>query len=93
GLDTRFSIEKIRSAWGLCNKLWNIARYINMLDDDNVSEPSVADIWINNKLKTLQNKISKAMNKYELTIAGSELSNFIFNDFSSWYILNSSMYH
>ncbi|AXJ68270.1 valine--tRNA ligase [Mycoplasmopsis bovis] len=86
GLDTRFSIEKIRSAWGLCNKLWNIARYINMLDDDNVSEPSVADIWINNKLKTLQNKISKAMNKYELTIAGSELSNFIFNDFSSWYI-------
>ncbi len=86
GLDTRFSIKKIRSAWGLCNKLWNIARYINMLDDDNVSEPSAADIWINNKLKTLQNKISKAMNKYELTIAGSELSNFIFNDFSSWYI-------
>ncbi len=32
GLDTRFSIKKIRSAWGLCNKLWNIARYINMLE-------------------------------------------------------------
>ncbi|EIN14961.1 Valyl-tRNA synthetase [Mycoplasmopsis agalactiae 14628] len=86
GLDTRFSLEKVRVAWGLCNKLWNISRYIEMLDDDSNSKPSAADIWINNKLKHLQNKITKAMNRYELTIAGTELSNFIYNDFSSWYI-------
>ncbi|MCE6115011.1 valine--tRNA ligase [Mycoplasmopsis agalactiae] len=86
GLDTRFSLEKVRVAWGLCNKLWNIARYIDMLDYDSNSKPSAADIWINNKLKHLQNKITKAMNRYELTVAGSELSNFIYNDFSSWYI-------
>ncbi|MBZ4218504.1 valine--tRNA ligase [Mycoplasma tauri] len=86
GFDTRFSYEKVKSAWNLCNKLWNIARYINMLDDDKTIRKSPADLWINNKLKMLQNKINKAMSKYELTIIGTDISNFVFNDFSSWYI-------
>lgn len=86
GMDIRYSTEKIKAAWALCNKLWNIARYIEMLDDIKTSKPSVADLWINNKLVKLQNKISKALKKYELTIIGTEISNFIYNDFSSWYI-------
>ncbi|WP_029513827.1 valine--tRNA ligase [Mycoplasmopsis primatum] len=86
GLDTRFSTEKVKSAWALCNKLWNIARYIYMLDDDNSVKASPADVWISNKLKVLQSKINKAMYKYEFTIVGTELSSFIYNDFSSWYI-------
>ncbi|WP_027120673.1 valine--tRNA ligase [Mycoplasmopsis lipofaciens] len=85
GLDIRYSEEKIKSAWALCNKIWNITRYIQSLPNDNNSI-NPADIWINNKLVNLKKKIDKSMKNYELTVVGSELSKFIYNDFSSWYI-------
>lgn len=87
GLDIRFSKNKLKSAWALNNKLWNISRYIIQLPNDtkklNLTD---ADKWINNKLLQLQNTIKKNMRKYEFTIIGSEISKFIFNDFSSWYV-------
>lgn len=85
GLDIRFSTEKIRAGWALCNKLWNIARYIQNLPDDN-NDISPADYWINNQLFELNQKIETAFEKYELTIIGYELNKFIYTDFSSWYI-------
>ncbi|MBU4691399.1 valine--tRNA ligase [Mycoplasma sp. ES3225-GEN-MYC] len=86
GLDIRYSTEKIKSAWGLCNKIWNIARYIQNLPEDNNKKPSQADRWINNKLVKLNKTIDKAFEKYELTIIGYELNKFIYSDFSSWYV-------
>ncbi|MCR8966592.1 valine--tRNA ligase [Mycoplasma zalophidermidis] len=86
GLDIRYSTEKIKSAWGLCNKIWNIARYIQNLPEDNNKKPSQADHWINNKLVKLNKTIDNAFEKYELTIIGYELNKFIYNDFSSWYV-------
>ncbi|UUD35048.1 valine--tRNA ligase [Mycoplasmopsis caviae] len=86
GLDIRYSSEKINSAWALCNKLWNIARYIQLLPNDKENKRTSADIWIHNKLVALKKKVDKAMQNYEFTIIGSELSKFIYNDFSSWYV-------
>lgn len=86
GQDINFSIEKIESAWSLCNKLWNIARFIKNSNDDNLQETSLADKWINNKLVELKKIIDDKMCKYEFTIIGKEIKQFIYNDFSSWYI-------
>ena len=86
GLDIRYSKEKIQASWALCNKLWNIARYIQALPEDNKTKAGAADLWINNKLAQVEAKLDKAMKNYELTIVGSELSKFIYNDFSSWYV-------
>lgn len=86
GLDIPYSKEKITSAWGLCNKLWNIARYIQLLPEDQENKKTAADIWIHNKLVALKKRIDKAMQNYEFTIVGTELSKFIYNDFSSWYV-------
>lgn len=85
GQDINFSTKKLESAWSLCNKLWNISRYIDQMEDKNASI-SDSDKWIVNKLLTLKNSIDKKMNKYEFTIIGKEVSDFIYNDFSSWYI-------
>ncbi|WP_029906483.1 valine--tRNA ligase [Mycoplasmopsis opalescens] len=86
GLDIRFNEQKIEAAWGLGNKLWNIARFIESLPNDNNSKLSIYDKWINNQLNKLQLKISKAFNRYEFTIMGRELMQFIYTDFSSWYV-------
>ncbi|WP_029608724.1 valine--tRNA ligase [Mycoplasma simbae] len=86
GLDIRYSTEKMRAAWGLCNKIWNIARYIQSLPEDKIKTFSPADKWINNRLASLNKTINKVFDKYELTIVGYELNKFIYNDFSSWYI-------
>ncbi|MCT4469864.1 valine--tRNA ligase [Mycoplasma sp. HS2188] len=86
GLDMRYSDDKMRAAWGLCNKIWNIARYIQNLPDDSAKSKTAADIWINNRMIEMNKKIDNAFKKYELTVVGYELNKFIYNEFSSWYV-------
>ncbi|MEE3928034.1 valine--tRNA ligase [Mycoplasmopsis ciconiae] len=86
GTDIRFSTEKIKAAWALNNKLWNICRYINEMPDQENNTLSDADKWIHNKVYFLSKNIEEAMNKYEFPIIGNEISKFIYNDLSGWYI-------
>ena len=85
GQDINYSQTKVEAAWNLNNKLWNIARFIKMMDQTDATI-SASDIWIINKLINLKNSIDQKIDKYEFTIIGKELYQFIFNDFSSWYI-------
>ncbi len=86
GLDINFSIEKLKNAWSLCNKIWNISRYIKQLPENSSNNYNVADIWIVNSLLELKKSVDQKIDKYEFTIIGKEITNFIYNDFSSWYI-------
>ncbi|WP_406615928.1 valine--tRNA ligase [Mycoplasmopsis hyopharyngis] len=86
GYDLKYTDDKIKVAWTLNNKIWNIARYIQSLQDDQVKQNSEFDEWIEQKLAQLKTNIDKAMKKYEFTIIGNSISKFIYNDFSSWYI-------
>ena len=85
GQDINYCQTKVEAAWNLNNKLWNIARFIKMMDQSDATI-SASDIWIVNKLINLKNSIDQKIDKYEFTIIGKELYQFIFNDFSSWYI-------
>ena len=85
GQDINYSQTKVEAAWNLNNKLWNIARFIKMMDQTDATIYA-SDIWIVNKLINLKNSIDQKIYKYEFTIIGKELYQFIFNDFSSWYI-------
>ena len=92
GTDLRFDIEKVKSTWNFINKLWNASRFVMMnLEDfeienytlDNLSH---ADKWILNKLNKTIKTVTKHMDKYEFNVVGSELYNFIWNEFCDWYI-------
>ncbi|UUM20059.1 valine--tRNA ligase [Mycoplasma sp. 1578d] len=85
GMDIKFSTEKLQSAWRVNNKLWNIANFINSLNDDNKVK-SDADYWINHKLALLNREINKAMQNYDFAIVGSKIQHYLFNDLSGWYI-------
>ncbi len=86
GQDIRYSPQKIEAAWGLANKLWNISRYILEIMPDSNEEETDADKWILEKLSKLKDTINSKMESYEFTIIGKELTSFIMEDFSSWYI-------
>ncbi|MEA4134542.1 valine--tRNA ligase [Mycoplasma sp. 2704] len=85
GLDIKFSDDKVEAAWRVNNKLWNITRYINELEDNN-NEATDADKWILNQLKNLSVKIDSLIDNYEFSIIGSEIYKFIFTDLSGWYV-------
>ncbi|WP_324672928.1 valine--tRNA ligase [Mycoplasma sp. 888] len=85
GLDIKFSDDKVEAAWRVNNKLWNIARYINELEDNN-NEATDADKSILNQLKSLSVKIDSLIDNYEFSIIGSEIYKFIFTDLSGWYV-------
>lgn len=86
GQDIRYSTEKIEAGWNLNNKLWNISRYILEMMPDKEAEVSPADKWIEAKLSRVENLVTKKMEEYEFTVIGKELTKFIMEDFSSWYI-------
>lgn len=89
GTDLRFDMEKVKSTWNFINKLWNASRYVLMNTEDykeTFENLTLPDKWILNKLnKTIKN-VTKHMDKYEFNLVGSELYNFIWNDFCDWYI-------
>ncbi|MBG0730525.1 valine--tRNA ligase [Mycoplasma sp. 'Moose RK'] len=85
GKDIKFSIEKLNSAWNLNNKIWNIAKYISGLGEK-ATNPDLIDRWMENKIFLFKREITKNTKKYNFSVIGSLIQNFIFGDFSSRYI-------
>ncbi|AUB31668.1 valine--tRNA ligase [Spiroplasma floricola] len=99
GQDLRYSEEKLTSTWNFINKIWNASRFVMMNIDkiptneefeNNFKKPDLSrnqiDLWILNKLSETQIQVKEAIDKYEFTIAGKVLYNFIWDDYCSWYI-------
>ena len=98
GLDFRFSTTKIEASWNFINKIWNASRFVlmNLPHDFEVkaideSKLSLADKWILSKLAYATSKITENLDKYEFANVGTYLTNFIWNDFCSWYIEMSKL--
>ena len=90
GTDLRFDETKMSSTWNFINKLWNASRFTLMnietlqeLDFKNLTD---VDKWILTKYENIVKSITKHMDKYEFNLVGSELYNFIWEDFCSNYI-------
>lgn len=98
GLDFRFSNEKISASWNFINKIWNATRFVLMnlphdfeiknFDDNKMT---LADRYILAKLHLATKMISENMEKYEFANVGTHLTNFIWDDFCSWYIEMSKL--
>ncbi|MEG0277286.1 MAG: valine--tRNA ligase [Coprobacillus sp.] len=93
GMDLRYTPEKLESSWNFINKIWNSARFVLMnIDEDMKFEDlsftylNLSDQWILNRLNDVIKSVDENMEKYEFVNVGSELYNFIWDDFCSWYI-------
>ena len=90
GTDLRFDKEKVASTWNFINKLWNASRFV-LLNIDGLEEAKLENLkdedkWILTKYEKVIKSITKHMDNYEFNLAGTELYDFIWDDFCSNYI-------
>ena len=90
GTDLRFDEEKIKSTWNFINKIWNASRFV-LMNIENLKEIKLdnlkdEDKWILTKYNNTLKNVTKHMDRYDFNIVGTELFNFVYNDFCSNYI-------
>jgi valyl-tRNA synthetase len=83
--------RKVEDARNFCNKLWNIARYIEgassaATPSSNVKPETAADHWILNKLQHVKESLDDDLEHYRFAEAYDQLYHFVWDDLADWYI-------
>ncbi|HEY4963459.1 MAG TPA: valine--tRNA ligase [Candidatus Saccharimonadales bacterium] len=96
GNDQRIGVSKIITNRNFCNKLWNIARFIEgaapkQTDSKETAASSIADHWIVKRLTMAQKQIIKAHDNYLFSEAYAVLYHFLWDDLADWYIETSKV--
>ncbi len=84
--------RKVEDARNFCNKLWNIARFVEGTIGDNFDKrhdakpETAADHWILSKLQHAVKKISSDLENYRFAEAYETLYHVVWDDFADWYI-------
>ena len=90
GTDLRFDTEKVKANWNYINKIWNASRFVLMnisdLKEIKLENLKPEDKWILTKYNKVIKSVTKHMDKYDFNIVGTELYNFVYDDFCSNYI-------
>lgn len=92
GNDQNWSIGKLEANRNFCNKLWNMARYIEGALDDQLAhgqkpEPiSAADHWVLDRLNTVGDTVGKHLDNYRFSEAYDLVYHLIWDDVADWYL-------
>ena len=90
GTDLRYDEDKDKSTWNFINKLWNASRFVLMNIENlkyiNLDDLKEEDMWILTSLNKVIKSVTKNMDKYEFNNVGTELYNFIWDNFCDNYI-------
>ncbi len=83
--------RKVEDGRNFCNKLWNIARYIETVVGENPNREdtkpiTIADHWILTNLQRSTDKIKADLEEYKFSDAYDKLYHFIWDDLADWYI-------
>ncbi len=90
GNNQPFGPPKIVGARNFCNKLWNVARYVEDKAGDSkldkATPVSNADHWILAQLRTATDDMAAHLDAYRFAEAYDTLYHFAWDDFADWYI-------
>jgi valyl-tRNA synthetase len=91
GNDQNWGWGKVEANRNFCNKLWNIARYVEgVLGDDykpeKVEPKTGADHWILSRLQRNAEEVAKYLDEQRFSEAYDKLYHFVWDDFADWYI-------
>lgn len=94
GQNQAFGESRVVTGRNFCNKLWNIARYIeNVLPDDfTMAQPhalSLADHWIIRQLNNAADTVGKHIENYRFADASEFVYHTIWDDVADWYVESS----
>ncbi len=91
-VNSGYDSRRVEEARNFCNKLWNIARFIEDklgadYDHSEKAKPNnTADHWILYKLQHLIKELDASLDSYNFSEAYELLYHFVWDDFASWYI-------
>ncbi len=88
GLDYRLYEEKIAGYRNFINKLWNVARFTlsQPVSKGELQAKSLADKWILSRLNQLISVVTKNIEDFKFSEAGTALYDFLWHDFADWYL-------
>lgn len=91
GQNQAFGRDRVIAGRNFCNKLWNIARFVEQTVGDNYQpktpEPTtLADHWIISELAAAQTSIERALDSYRFAEAGESLYHAIWDSLADWYV-------
>lgn len=91
GNDQNWGWGKIEANRNFCNKLWNIARYVedrvgDAQKTEQVKPVTDADHWVLRRLRETTKGIDDDLNNYRFAEAYDKLYHFVWDDFADWYI-------
>lgn len=86
---------KIIAARNFCNKLWNVARFVEgMLEgkeakSEGAKPVTPADHWMLSKLQHTIEAVSSHLDNYRMSEAYETIYHFVWDDFADWYVESS----
>ncbi len=92
GNNQPFTVAKVVGGRNFCNKLWNIARYIESIlgedyvPSDNIVPQSLADHWVLQQLAAAQDSIDASLASYRIGEAFDTVYHTVWDDVADWYI-------
>ena len=92
GQNQAFSTSKIVAGRNFCNKLWNIARYIQSRTGDDYRPQgelrplTTADHWIIRQLNVAADAIEDHLTNYRFAEAAETVYHTVWNDVADWYV-------
>ncbi len=86
-----FSTGKVIAGRNFCNKLWNVARFIEASVGDMVPTPhpepkSLADHWIIHRLNLAAERIERQIADYRFAEAAETVYHVVWDDVADWYV-------
>nr|MCR4753795.1 class I tRNA ligase family protein [Candidatus Saccharibacteria bacterium] len=98
GVNQAFSTSKVIASRNLCNKLWNVARLIQQLVDDNpkgdkeLTIDNYSEDWICHQINQANKEIQKLLANYRFAEAGDLLYDLIWNKYADWFIESEKLW-
>jgi len=91
GDSAAYSPAKITAGRNYCNKLWNVARFVEGILENNSDKPeskpvTSADHWMLSKLQQTIETVTSHMENYRLSEAYDTVYHFVWDDFADWYV-------
>jgi valyl-tRNA synthetase len=90
GRDLRFDLHRIEGYRNFCNKLWNAARFALMncedLDPEGPLKLSLADRWINSRMRDLLETSERAIATYRFDLYSQAIYEFAWHEYCDWYL-------
>lgn len=95
GQNQAFSTTSVVAGRNFCNKLWNIARFIEPhLEDTNgrPSEPtSIADHWVVSRLERAREAVESHLEAYRFAEAADVVYHTVWDEIADWYLEASKL--